>query len=201
MFEIMFEDPKNPGEKQLAFQNSWGITTRTIGVMTMVHGDNMGLVLPPRVACLQVHGFTQILVKSRDWCKRSITSRTLHKQKMFSVNVKLSLFFHRLWSSHVAWRPLSQSKRRKRWWPSVLNTWAGCWMLVSGLRLTSETTTPLAGSSTTGNLRSLFTFLNRQTFINTYSLGEILIWRTFKYIFCFCVVPFPGSSNPFRSRT
>ncbi|XP_072321975.1 bifunctional glutamate/proline--tRNA ligase isoform X2 [Eucyclogobius newberryi] len=54
MFEIMFEDPKKPGEKQLAFQNSWGITTRTIGVMTMVHGDNMGLVLPPRVACLQV---------------------------------------------------------------------------------------------------------------------------------------------------
>ncbi|KAG7466074.1 hypothetical protein MATL_G00160980 [Megalops atlanticus] len=54
MFEIMFEDPKKPGEKQLAFQNSWGITTRTIGVLTMVHGDNQGLVLPPRVACLQV---------------------------------------------------------------------------------------------------------------------------------------------------
>ncbi|CAL8243627.1 unnamed protein product [Lota lota] len=54
MFEIIFEDPKKPGEKQFAFQNSWGITTRTIGVLTMVHGDNMGLVLPPRVACLQV---------------------------------------------------------------------------------------------------------------------------------------------------
>uniref|UniRef100_A0AAQ5YBR8 Bifunctional glutamate/proline--tRNA ligase n=1 Tax=Amphiprion ocellaris TaxID=80972 RepID=A0AAQ5YBR8_AMPOC len=54
MFEIVFEDPKKPGEKQLAFQNSWGITTRTIGVLTMVHGDNMGLVLPPRVACLQI---------------------------------------------------------------------------------------------------------------------------------------------------
>uniref|UniRef100_A0A3Q4GM48 Glutamyl-prolyl-tRNA synthetase 1 n=1 Tax=Neolamprologus brichardi TaxID=32507 RepID=A0A3Q4GM48_NEOBR len=54
MFEIVFEDPKRPGEKQLAFQNSWGITTRTIGVLTMVHGDDMGLVLPPRVACLQV---------------------------------------------------------------------------------------------------------------------------------------------------
>ncbi|XP_008296039.1 bifunctional glutamate/proline--tRNA ligase isoform X2 [Stegastes partitus] len=54
MFEIVFEDPKRPGEKQLAFQNSWGITTRTIGVLTMVHGDNMGLVLPPRVACLQI---------------------------------------------------------------------------------------------------------------------------------------------------
>ncbi|KAK9543049.1 hypothetical protein VZT92_000861 [Zoarces viviparus] len=54
MFDIMFEDPKKPGEKQLVFQNSWGITTRTIGVLTMVHGDNMGLVLPPRVACVQV---------------------------------------------------------------------------------------------------------------------------------------------------
>ncbi|KAM4693873.1 bifunctional glutamate/proline--tRNA ligase isoform 2-T2 [Discoglossus pictus] len=54
MFEIVFEDPKTPGEKQYAYQNSWGLTTRTIGVMTMVHGDNMGLILPPRVACVQV---------------------------------------------------------------------------------------------------------------------------------------------------
>uniref|UniRef100_M3XH78 Bifunctional glutamate/proline--tRNA ligase n=1 Tax=Latimeria chalumnae TaxID=7897 RepID=M3XH78_LATCH len=54
MFEIVFEDPKRPGEKQFAYQNSWGLTTRSIGVMTMVHGDNMGLVLPPRVACVQV---------------------------------------------------------------------------------------------------------------------------------------------------
>uniref|UniRef100_W5NJE8 Anticodon-binding domain-containing protein n=1 Tax=Lepisosteus oculatus TaxID=7918 RepID=W5NJE8_LEPOC len=54
MFEIVFEDPLRPGEKQFAFQNSWGITTRTIGVLTMVHGDDQGLVLPPRVACLQV---------------------------------------------------------------------------------------------------------------------------------------------------
>ena len=54
MFEIVFEDPKKPGEKQFAYQNSWGLTTRTIGVLTMVHVDNTGLVLPPRVACLQV---------------------------------------------------------------------------------------------------------------------------------------------------
>lgn len=54
MFEIVFEDPRTPGEKQFAYQNSWGLTTRTIGVMAMIHGDNMGLVLPPRVACVQV---------------------------------------------------------------------------------------------------------------------------------------------------
>ena len=36
------------------WQNSWGLTTRTIGVMIMVHGDDKGLVLPPRVAPTQV---------------------------------------------------------------------------------------------------------------------------------------------------
>eukprot|EP00941_MAST-03F_sp_MAST-3F-sp1_P002256 g2256.t1 len=41
-------------QKHYVWQNSWGITTRTIGVMVMVHGDDKGLVLPPRVAPLQV---------------------------------------------------------------------------------------------------------------------------------------------------
>lgn len=53
MFEIVFEDPDTQA-KQYAWQNSWGMTTRTIGVMVMVHADNQGLVLPPRVACIQV---------------------------------------------------------------------------------------------------------------------------------------------------
>lgn len=52
MFHIEFENDK--GEKQLAWQNSWGITIRTIGALIMVHGDNQGLVLPPRIAPLQV---------------------------------------------------------------------------------------------------------------------------------------------------
>lgn len=53
MFEIVYEDPKTR-EKEYVFQNSWGITTRTIGVMIMVHADNQGLVLPPRIASIQV---------------------------------------------------------------------------------------------------------------------------------------------------
>ncbi|KAA0190299.1 hypothetical protein HAZT_HAZT002289 [Hyalella azteca] len=52
MFDIVFEDPATQ-EKQFVYQNSWGLTTRTIGVMVMVHGDNKGLVLPPKVASLQ----------------------------------------------------------------------------------------------------------------------------------------------------
>ena len=35
------------------WQNSWGLTTRSIGVLIMVHGDDRGLVLPPRVAPVQ----------------------------------------------------------------------------------------------------------------------------------------------------
>lgn len=54
MFDITFEDPEKKGDKLHVWQNSWGITTRTIGVMIMAHGDNQGLVLPPRVACTQV---------------------------------------------------------------------------------------------------------------------------------------------------
>ena len=58
MFDIVFEDPLKPGAKQHVYQNSWGLTTRTIGVMVMVHGDNKGLVLPPRVATVQVRSGT-----------------------------------------------------------------------------------------------------------------------------------------------
>lgn len=53
MFEICYEDPEN-GEKAFVHQNSWGITTRTIGAMVMIHGDDNGLVLPPKVAYVQV---------------------------------------------------------------------------------------------------------------------------------------------------
>ncbi|TRY64194.1 hypothetical protein TCAL_10813 [Tigriopus californicus] len=53
MFDVTFESPET-GEKQFVFQNSWGLTTRTLGVLVMVHGDDKGLVLPPNVANFQV---------------------------------------------------------------------------------------------------------------------------------------------------
>ncbi|PQE19493.1 hypothetical protein CJF32_00007473 [Rutstroemia sp. NJR-2017a WRK4] len=58
MFDITVEDPApKSGEKAKhlhVWQNSWGLSTRVIGVMVMIHGDDQGLVLPPRVAKLQV---------------------------------------------------------------------------------------------------------------------------------------------------
>ena len=52
MFHIEFVDTDT--QTKLVWQNSWGLTTRTIGVCVMVHGDDQGLVLPPRVAPVQV---------------------------------------------------------------------------------------------------------------------------------------------------
>ncbi|KAI0505990.1 prolyl-tRNA synthetase [Xylaria bambusicola] len=54
MFDITVEDPNQKGEKIFVWQNSWGLSTRVIGVMVMIHSDNKGLVLPPRVSKNQV---------------------------------------------------------------------------------------------------------------------------------------------------
>nr|XP_050854497.1 bifunctional glutamate/proline--tRNA ligase [Vespula vulgaris] len=53
MFNIQVEGAVEGKEKIYVYQNSWGMTTRTIGVMIMVHGDDKGLVLPPNVASIQ----------------------------------------------------------------------------------------------------------------------------------------------------
>ena len=47
-FKIQFLDKK--GQKQYVWQTSWGVSTRMIGGIVMSHGDNKGLVLPPKIA-------------------------------------------------------------------------------------------------------------------------------------------------------
>jgi prolyl-tRNA synthetase len=42
------------GKKTNVAQSSWGLTTRSIGTMIMIHADNTGLIMPPRVAQIQV---------------------------------------------------------------------------------------------------------------------------------------------------
>ena len=51
-FEIQYTDKDN--QIQYVHQTSWGLSTRIIGAIIMVHGDNSGLVLPPRIAPTQV---------------------------------------------------------------------------------------------------------------------------------------------------
>jgi prolyl-tRNA synthetase len=52
MFDIKYLD--RDGEQKYGWSTSWGISTRLIGGIIMVHGDNRGLVMPPRIAPTQV---------------------------------------------------------------------------------------------------------------------------------------------------
>jgi prolyl-tRNA synthetase len=51
-FDVQFTD--TDGVLKYVWQTSWGLSTRIIGALIMVHGDDKGLVIPPRVASVQV---------------------------------------------------------------------------------------------------------------------------------------------------
>lgn len=50
-FDIKYADKNN--ELHSVFETSWGLSTRSIGAIIMVHGDDSGLVMPPRIAPVQ----------------------------------------------------------------------------------------------------------------------------------------------------
>ena len=51
-FEVKFSDQNN--QLDYVWATSWGVSTRLIGALVMAHSDNLGLVLPPKIAPLQV---------------------------------------------------------------------------------------------------------------------------------------------------
>ena len=51
-FDVKFQDIDN--KEKYVYATSWGVTTRLIGALIMVHGDNKGLRLPPKIAPIQV---------------------------------------------------------------------------------------------------------------------------------------------------
>ena len=51
-FDVTYQDEQ--GQLQYVWATSWGVSTRLIGAIIMTHGDDRGLVLPPRLAPLQV---------------------------------------------------------------------------------------------------------------------------------------------------
>lgn len=51
-FEVRYLDQN--GQLQHCWTTSWGLSTRFVGAIIMVHGDDQGLVLPPKVAPIQV---------------------------------------------------------------------------------------------------------------------------------------------------
>ena len=51
-FDIQYQDEN--GTQQYCWTTSWGVSTRMVGAIVMTHGDDQGLILPPRLAPTQV---------------------------------------------------------------------------------------------------------------------------------------------------
>lgn len=86
-FDIKFRTVNN--EWDFAYQTSWGISTRILGALIMTHGDDRGIIIPPRVAPTQVDilVFNPKLDESLD-----AAVRALHKtlKTVFRVRVDFS---------------------------------------------------------------------------------------------------------------
>jgi prolyl-tRNA synthetase len=88
-FDIQFFDEKE--KKQFVWQNSWGISSRSVGVMIIAHGDDKGLVLPPKVAPIQVVVVPILFDKSRDEVLAKVKEL---EEKLMSFRVEVDLRDH-----------------------------------------------------------------------------------------------------------
>src|SRR5947199_8624808 len=86
-FEVRYLDQN--GELQHCWTTSWGLSTRVIGAIIMVHGDDQGLVLPPKLAPYQV---VIVPIYKTDEEKSSVldTARKL-KADLVKANIRVTL--------------------------------------------------------------------------------------------------------------
>jgi prolyl-tRNA synthetase len=81
-FDIKYTDKNNT--LQYVHQTSWGMSTRIIGAIIMVHGDDSGLVLPPRIAP------TQIMIIPINQNKEGVLDKAYElKERLSSFKVKV----------------------------------------------------------------------------------------------------------------
>ena len=81
-FGIQYTDKEN--KLQYVHQTSWGMTTRLIGAVIMVHGDNNGLVLPPAIAPTQV-----VIIPIRQQAAGVLETEDKIREKLGGCRVKV----------------------------------------------------------------------------------------------------------------
>src|SRR5438445_115772 len=86
-FEIRYLDRNN--ELQYCWTTSWGLSTRFIGAIIMVHGDDQGLILPPRLAPYQVV-IVPIFKTEEEKASVVDTARKL-KAQLVKANIRVTL--------------------------------------------------------------------------------------------------------------
>src|SRR5690625_1793696 len=83
-FDIKFQNKESKTE--YVYQTSWGVSTRLIGAVIMVHGDDEGLVLPPFVAPDQV---VIIPIQQKNEKVIEVTNKINNELKELNIRVKL----------------------------------------------------------------------------------------------------------------
>ncbi|MFP4477833.1 MAG: proline--tRNA ligase [Candidatus Izemoplasmatales bacterium] len=83
-FDINFQD--KDGSLKSVYQTSWGVSTRLIGAVIMVHGDDSGLVLPPYLAPVQVD-----IIPIMQHVEGVLEKANEIKEKLESLNIRVRL--------------------------------------------------------------------------------------------------------------
>lgn len=86
VFNIRFEDRSQ--SLQYVWQTSWGVSTRLIGALVMAHGDDSGLLFPPRVAPFQV---VIIPISIGSWKENVLPAAVELKNKLARAGLRVFL--------------------------------------------------------------------------------------------------------------
>ncbi|OGG16377.1 proline--tRNA ligase [Candidatus Gottesmanbacteria bacterium RIFCSPHIGHO2_02_FULL_39_14] len=86
VFNIRYSDKE--GKQQFVHQTSWAETTRVIGALVMVHGDDHGLILPPRIVPVQV-AIVAIPIKSDQKEKDIFVDKIKNELSISGIRVEM----------------------------------------------------------------------------------------------------------------
>lgn len=85
LFNIVFDDENS--HNNYVWQNSWGFTTRSIGIMLMTHGDDKGVIYPPTIAPTQIVIIPIIFKNSKDAVMKYIDEVYQKLRHSFRIHV------------------------------------------------------------------------------------------------------------------
>eukprot|EP00172_Hildenbrandia_rubra_P000696 Plantae.Rhodophyta-Hildenbrandia_rubra.ctg13842.p1 GENE.Plantae.Rhodophyta-Hildenbrandia_rubra.ctg13842~~Plantae.Rhodophyta-Hildenbrandia_rubra.ctg13842.p1 ORF type:complete len:583 (+),score=108.75 Plantae.Rhodophyta-Hildenbrandia_rubra.ctg13842:65-1813(+) len=86
-FDVQFKEES--GEEEYVWATSWGVSTRMMGALIMAHSDDTGLVLPPRVAPIQI---VLVLIFNNDEQKTAVTEfAETARARLEKENIRIEL--------------------------------------------------------------------------------------------------------------
>jgi prolyl-tRNA synthetase len=102
-FDLKFQS--EGGQEEYAWNTSWGVSTRLVGGMVMTHGDDAGLVVPPKIAPVQVV-IVPILGGDDEAAVRAKCDEVATRLKAAGVRVKLDARDHiTAGAKYYEWEP------------------------------------------------------------------------------------------------